>query len=214
MKSIYTPFVFLLLCVLSFSIQAQDDVLPRGFAKGEKALIPAYNAWRNSRVVACESNGPASAVRTMAEWEELQGLAITWTGGNGLINILKEIVAAAKEEVQVVIICSNSAVVKNQLGASGIDWQTGITFIEDDFNSIWIRDYGPNSVYFDEVGELSLVDWIYNRPRPKDDVVPEVIADELEFHFIVPLPPLMTLFIPVVILWRMVWVLPFLLIWY
>lgn len=156
--------------------QSTDDILPKGLAEGEELLIPAYNEWRQSRtVVSCESVPPGS-VRTMAEWEELQGLAITWTGFTG---ILTQIVAAAKEQCQVIIICTNDAVVKNQLSAAGVDWSTGITFIEDDYDSIWIRDYGPNSVYLNDVETLGFVDWIYNRPRPEDDIVPEVIADEL-----------------------------------
>jgi len=165
---------------ISFTIsfaQDNDEILPRGFAEGEELLIPAYNAWRQNRVYACNTNPPASSVRTMAEWEELQGLAITWTG---FTSILTQIVAAAKEQCQVIIICSNDAVVKNQLGAAGVDWSTGITFIEDDYDSIWMRDYGPNTVYLNDVESLALVDWIYNRPRPDDDVVPEVIADELD----------------------------------
>lgn len=175
MKSFVLSLFFVLgLCQLSFA--QNHDILPKGFAEGEEALIPAYNEWRNSRSVVCETTPPSSSVRTMAEWEELQALAITWTG---FTNILTQIVAAAKEEVEVVIICSNDAVVKNQLGAAGVDWSTGITFIEDEYDSIWMRDYGPNTVYLNDVETLAFVDWIYNRPRPDDDVVPEVIGNQM-----------------------------------
>ncbi len=176
----FSRFSFLLLSLFVFSsgfAQNSNDILPKGFAEGEELLIPAYNEWRQNRtVVACESLPPTGSIRTMAEWEELQGLAITWTG---FTSILTQIVAAAKEQCQVIIICTNDAVVKNQLSAAGVDWSTGITFIEDDYDSIWIRDYGPNSVYLNDVETLGFIDWIYNRPRPEDDVVPEVIADEL-----------------------------------
>jgi len=165
----------LFMCNISFA-QNTNEMLPKGFAEGEELLIPAYNTWRQNRTVACESSPPTGSIRTMAEWEELQGLAITWAG---FTNILTQIVVAAKEQCEVIIICSNAAVVKNQLGAAGVDWSTGITFIEDDFDSIWMRDYGPNSVYLNDVETLAFVDWIYNRPRPEDDVVPEAIADEL-----------------------------------
>jgi agmatine deiminase len=176
MNKIITTFVALLLSSAAFTATAQHLDLPKGFAPGEQELIPAYNEWRQSRVVVCDVDAPSESVRNMAEWEELQGLAITWTS---YIPILTQIVAAAKEQTQVIIICSNDAVVKNQLGAAGVDWTTGITFIEDDFNSVWIRDYGPNTIYLNEVETVAFVDWIYNRPRPKDDVVPEVISDAL-----------------------------------
>ncbi len=177
MKLLYLPLIILLCLVGNFGhAQSTDQILPRGFAEGEELLIPAYNQWRQNRVMTCNTNAPSSPVRTMAEWEELQALAITWTG---FPSILTQIVAAAKEEVEVIIICTNSAVVKNQLGAAGVDWMTNVTFIEDDYDSIWIRDYGPNTIYLNEVETLAMVDWIYNRPRPEDDIVPEVIADHM-----------------------------------
>ena len=121
---------------------------------------------------------PSGPVRTMAEWEELDAIIITWApqGSSGISTILKEIVRHAKEEVEVIIICSSAALVTNQLGASGINTDN-VTFITDEFDTIWVRDYGPNTIYLNDVGERLFVDWIYNRPRPEDDVaVPNAVA--------------------------------------
>ncbi|HCX99583.1 MAG TPA: hypothetical protein DG754_05530, partial [Bacteroidales bacterium] len=54
-----------------------------------------------------------------------------------------------------------------------------IIFINTNFNSVWVRDYGPQSIYLNGTNELAFVDWVYNRPRPSDDVIPSVIANEL-----------------------------------
>ncbi len=175
-------FLLFFCLVLSFGLQAQVEdesrPLPRGFAEGEEALMPAYMATLNARSVACINDVPNdAAIRTPAEWEEMQAVVITWTG---FPSILSEIVRHAREEVEVIIVCSNDNVVKNQLNGAGVDWSSNVTFIEDDFNSIWVRDYGPNSVYMNDVDELAFVDWIYNRPRPLDDAIPEVIADYLQ----------------------------------
>ncbi|MFK7808173.1 MAG: agmatine deiminase family protein [Saprospiraceae bacterium] len=179
MKTMYTFIASLLLFSFSTSVNAQEGKpLPKGFAKGEEALIPEYNASRAARSGDCEDGAPDGPVRTMAEWEELQGLAITWTGSFN--SIQSQIVAAAQQECEVFIICSNENIVKNQLGSNGVDWSNNVTFIEDEFNSIWIRDFGPNTVYLNDVEELAFVDWIYNRPRPKDDAVPEVISEVLD----------------------------------
>ena len=115
---------------------------------------------------------PPGAVRTMAEWEELDAIVITWApqGNSGITTILKEIVRHAKEEVEVIIMCSSVGVVTNQLGAAGINTDN-VTFITDGFDTIWIRDYGPNTVYLNDVNERLLIDWIYNRNRPEDNVV-------------------------------------------
>src|SRR5690606_16902251 len=41
-------------------------------------------------------------------------------------------------------------------------------------NSVWMRDYGPRFV--EEDGVPAIVDHVYNRPRPLDDAVPQVVA--------------------------------------
>ncbi len=170
------PFLCLFFALqLSAQTNENQEILPKGFAPGEELLMPDYISNLQGRSSACITMPPANA-RSIAEWEELQAVVITWTS---FTSILTEIVRHAKEEVEVIIVCSNENVVKNQLGGAGIDWMTNITFVEENFNSIWVRDYGPNSIYIDDVGELAFVDWIYNRPRPADDTVPEAIADIL-----------------------------------
>src|SRR6185295_7092498 len=52
-----------------------------------------------------------------------------------------------------------------------------IKFLEEPYNSVWCRDYGQWNIYKDDVDELSFVDWIYNRPRPLDDVIPIALSD-------------------------------------
>ncbi|MFN0032489.1 MAG: agmatine deiminase family protein [Flavobacteriales bacterium] len=136
-------------------------------------------AYLHGQVITTPPQG--SNIRAMAEWEELQSLNITWTGFPA---ILKQIVAAAKEEVQVLIITDNPGETEDYLmtdntgGDAFID-MNNITLIEGDFNTIWTRDYSANPVYTNEVDSLVLVDWIYNRPRPDDDASPELIAAEL-----------------------------------
>ncbi|NQX85689.1 MAG: hypothetical protein HRT67_07260 [Flavobacteriaceae bacterium] len=56
---------------------------------------------------------------------------------------------------------------------------TNVSFLDVPSNSIWIRDYAGNTIYSDDVEERALVDWIYNRPRPNDDVVPSAHANML-----------------------------------
>jgi agmatine deiminase len=112
---------------------------------------------------------PQGPVRTMAEWEELQTLIISWKAYNP---ILTEIVRAAREECKVVICCDNQSVVdaaKNILDDANIDTTSNVEFVIMGTNSIWIRDYGPNAVYANDVDSLMLVDWIYNRNRPLDN---------------------------------------------
>ncbi len=164
-------------------LAAQDEIiLPKGLAPHEHELIPAY---RESRAVQERgiTSPPPVPVRTMGEWEEIQTLCITW---RSYPVILKQIVRHAKEECEVLIICASSgsdsqASVTNYLLASNAGGPPlanldNITFQTAASNSVWIRDYGPETMYFNEVDSLVLLDWIYNRPRPGDDAISDVIG--------------------------------------
>ncbi len=109
----------------------------------------------------------------MAEWEELQGVIITWTS---FTSILRQIVDYAQEECTVYIICSDSNSVKSYLQAGGVPLYN-INYLITSFNSIWVRDYGPWTAYTNDYDTLNIIDWIYNRPRPLDDVTPVFFAN-------------------------------------
>lgn len=119
---------------------------------------------------------PPGPVRTMAEWEPIQALIITWAGQN---TILREIVRNAVKECKVLIITENAVTVSTQLTNAGIPLDS-VQFVDTPFNSIWVRDYGPWAVYQNDVDSLFLVDWIYNRPREDDDASPLAIAEHLQ----------------------------------
>ncbi len=125
---------------------------------------------------------PATPVRTMAEWEELQAITVTWYGSNSWLTILAEITRASRLECKVIIICNNAATVnsaKSFLASKNVDFSTNVEFLVAPIDNIWVRDYGPNCVYSNGVDSLSIVDWIYNRNRPLDNVIPEKIGQYL-----------------------------------
>ncbi len=180
MKKILPPLVFSISFLTAFS---QGDHLPIGFSQEElqqmeitKTVPPVFYSQYGI------TNPPNQPVRTMAEWEEIQALAITWTDYQSMH---KEIIKAAQKECQVYIVCSassgyDSASIKTSLTSAGIPL-TNLHFTIAPYNSVWIRDYGPNSCYMNDVDSLILVDWKYNRPtRPKDDTVSSVIARDLK----------------------------------
>jgi agmatine/peptidylarginine deiminase len=111
---------------------------------------------------------PGTEVRTPGQWEELQAVILTWTSYRP---ILRQLVAAIQQEVEVWIVTQDSTAVKNNITSNGGNL-TNVKFITAPFNSIWVRDYGPNSVYLAGVDSLAFVDWRYNRNRPADNNVP------------------------------------------
>ncbi len=156
--------LLILVFVFAAPLLAQEQVIPNYLTEAEKELLPNYTFGSDSR-----TPPPTGPVRTMAEWEEVEYLVITWQPG--FPNILRQIVAAAVEECKVIITTQNETNVANYLTTNGVDL-TNVTFLDEEWNSIWIRDYAGNTIYSDDVGERALVDWIYNRPRPDDDIMP------------------------------------------
>jgi agmatine deiminase len=123
---------------------------------------------------------PSSEVRTPAEWEEIDGLCVRWTS-SWAQTTLRGIVQHAKEEVQVYIVTNQNYInnIQSHLQNYNISLDN-IQFVVEPSNSIWFRDYGQWNVYTDDVDSLLWVDWIYNRPRPLDDVIPVALADMLD----------------------------------
>ncbi len=166
MKNVLLTLTFLI--AICTSVFSQD--LPRHLTEDEKILMQTYQPPIDRAGIVAP---PSKPVRTMAEWEEAEGILIAWTS---YTTILRQIVDYAQEEGLVYIVCSDSNTVKTFLTSGGVPL-TNLKFITASFNSIWCRDYGPWSVYSDIADSLYIIDWIYNRPRPNDDLIPSVFAN-------------------------------------
>ena len=163
------PFI---LAVFLLPNLASAQFLPNGMTEEEQRMLP-YEFPQGRGY----TTPPVSEVRTPAEWEEIDGLCVRWEG-TWSRSVLRNIVKYAKEECTVYIVTENQNSVINHLNQYNIN-QNNIVFVDEPTNSIWMRDYGQWNVYTEDVDSLLWVDWIYNRPRPQDDVVPEALADLL-----------------------------------
>ena len=155
---------FILLFFSVFYLTAQEE-LPKGLTETERDLLPQFK-FNSHRLISDPPEGP---VRAAAEWEEVEYLLVRWT--NSYQNILRQIVEVGVQECKVIITTQNESSVTSYLTNQGVDL-TNVEFLNTGSNSIWIRDYGGNTIYSDDVGERALTDWIYNRPRPLDDIMP------------------------------------------
>lgn len=124
-----------------------------------------------------ETPPPFDNLRTAAEWEEIEALTIAWTS---YPCIQKQIVAAAQAQCQVIIFAENPSQVNTYLSGTGCGGPVpleNVSVVEAEYNSVWIRDYGATTVYGNWNDDRVLVDWLYNRPRPLDDAIPDVLGD-------------------------------------
>jgi agmatine deiminase len=168
-KPLLRPFLLAFCWMLALTASAQG--LPKHMTEAEKALMPAY--LETVRGMEMTTTPPPVPVRTMSEWEEVDGLVVTWAS---YAAILTEVVRHARQETHVYIICSDSNQVKGSL-VNGAVPLSNISFVVAPFNSVWVRDYGPWNAYTNDVDSLYIIDWIYNRPRPLDNQIPEVLAN-------------------------------------
>jgi agmatine deiminase len=164
--------LLLFLLIFSAAVFAQQVSPSHRISETEKLQMGDYlHSFQQNQVNTGITVPPLSPVRASAEWEEIDALIISWTSFQA---ILKDIVKYAQTETQVYIICSDSNVVISYLNNNAVPL-TNVHYLIVPFNSIWCRDYGPWNIYSNEVDSLALIDWIYNRPRPKDDTMPSGI---------------------------------------
>ena len=159
----------------SLAIYSQNEPLPRWLTPEEEQIMPTYQFGTNPLEKGI-TTPPQGNLRTMAEWEEIEYLLVTWVPNYE--NTLTGIVEAAVNECKVLIITPNEANVENTLQSAGVPTDS-VVYLDRDYNSIWMRDYAANTVYKDWNDSLILVDWIYNRPRPLDNGAPEAYANFL-----------------------------------
>ncbi len=169
-------FVLLIMAALLPSLGIAQ-FLPKGLTDEERNMLPLALPEVSGRGITTPPTGP---VRVPGEWEEIDGLVIRWNG-TWVRNLLRDIARHAKEETTVYIVTPSSfqSEVEDHLLEGGVTL-ANIVFVNEPSNSIWIRDYGQWTIYDNMVGDASWVDWIYNRPRPLDDVIPVALAEMLD----------------------------------
>jgi len=112
-------------------------------------------------------------IRNPGEWEPSEGVIIRWTLG-----IPYDLVAEYSNTVTVWTICGSSSAqssAESAYQANGVNMDN-CEWIIATTNTYWTRDYGPWFIFNDE--SMEIVDHVYNRPRPYDDLIPSVIGSE------------------------------------
>lgn len=162
-------------------IQGQQTNWPNQISPSERDHVERMGFLETAQTArGIETPPPFGNLRTSAEWEEIEAITISWTG---YPCILKQIVAGAQGECLVVVFASDPAEVEAYLTGSscgGALAMENVLVVDGAYDSIWIRDYGAHTVYGEWNDERVLVDWLYNRPRPNDDAIPDLLAETLD----------------------------------
>ena len=153
--------IIIVMTFLSVILCADTNELPIGFTEGElknKNLI--YD-------MGTRTDTPIGPVRNIAEYEPMQGVLIRYPFG-----ISTSLIASMSEDVIIYCLVSNNSQnsAYNSMNNGGVNMYN-VEFILGSTDSYWTRDYGPWWVV-DGNGDVGVVDFTYNRPRPNDNQAP------------------------------------------
>jgi agmatine deiminase len=120
---------------------------------------------------------PGGQVRSIAEFEPMEGVIVGYSGTFGIPFSLIAQMAEVATVYTIVPSANAENTVRNQYIANGVDINNCV-FVRGPLNSYWARDYSPWFIA-DSAHQVAIVDFPYNRPRPNDDAVPALMAAEL-----------------------------------
>jgi agmatine/peptidylarginine deiminase len=113
--------------------------------------------------------------RYVAEWEPATGAIIAYSGGFGLpYSMIADL--STRGKLYVVVTAASQSTANSALTSNGVT-MANVNYINPTgVNSYWTRDYGPWTI-FDTNGNMSIVDFKYNRVRPYDDALNSSLDD-------------------------------------
>jgi len=131
-----------------------------------------------------ETSPPAGQPRNIAEYNRMQGVVVAYvtdaSSGSSYFGIPFDLIKEMAKSVTVTTLVENNSkkteVIQKYL-TNGID-TSHCNFLIAPLNSYWTRDYGPWFAAY-QTDSIGIVDFPYNRPRPKDDEVPKTVAGML-----------------------------------
>jgi agmatine/peptidylarginine deiminase len=122
---------------------------------------------------------PFAPVRPIAEFEPASSVMIRYPLG-----IPTSLVVALAQTADVLCLVSSSSQMnsaQSSFSAAGVNLAR-VSYMIASTDSYWTRDYGPWFL-FDGSGEYGVLDFQYNRPRPGDNLVPELYANQHELPY-------------------------------
>ena len=145
-----------------------ENYLPIGLTPAEREMLDRIG-------ITHRGTPPADApIRNPGEFEPMTGVIVRYPFGNPT-----DLLCEYAEDATLWVIVANSsqeASASSTLSSAGCN-MANVAFIYGDTDSIWTRDYGPWFIV-DGHDVQGIVDHIYNRPRPNDDLIPGVIGTD------------------------------------
>ncbi|MDD2229093.1 MAG: agmatine deiminase family protein [Candidatus Cloacimonetes bacterium] len=143
---------------------------------GAHSVLPAD--LNNAGTRFSETNPPVGQVRPIAEFEPATSVLISYPLG-----IPVSLVTQLSNTATVICLVSSSQqnAANTSFANAGAN-MANITYFNVSTDSYWTRDFAPWFV-FDGNGQYGVVDFVYNRPRPNDNMVPQLFATHFGLNY-------------------------------
>lgn len=144
------------------------QVLPGDLLSGE-----------NVNIRYTETNPPPGPVRPVAEFEPASHVLISYPLG-----IPVSLVAQLSNTAEVICLVSSASQQNSATSAfnnAGVN-MSRVSFMVRPTDSYWTRDFGPWFIV-DGNDQFAVVDFVYNRPRPSDNAIPQYFAQAYSFPY-------------------------------
>ncbi len=171
MNSLPKLFTFIGILTFSIAFSQQKEPLTHHISDWERELM------QNSTRSFTETAAPSGEIRNIAEWEAMESVLVAYDGGFG---VPVGLIAEMSQDCNITTIVSGSS---EENAVHGIYTSNGVntancTYVYQDPDSYWTRDYSPWYIAIDD-SEVAIINFPYNRPRPNDNDVPILMANEL-----------------------------------
>jgi len=152
---------------IPINVYSQDDEIPiwkkMRYLSEEEMYLPVETGRDFVR-----TDPPPAPVYNIAEFDYMQGVLIRYPLG-----IPYSLIAEMSEDIMVTTIVSGET---QELTVRNLYTNNGVNLANCDFmhapsDTYWTRDYGPWYV-IDGNFDVSIIDFVYNRPRPSDNNIP------------------------------------------
>ncbi len=112
--------------------------------------------------------------RFVAEFEPAKGAVIRYPVGLPY-TMIREL--ASDDLLYVIVSSSNQSAAQSVFTSNSIN-MSNVRWIVAASDSYWVRDYGPWFI-FNADNDMQIVDFVYNRPRPNDNAIPQAVANNM-----------------------------------
>jgi agmatine deiminase len=157
--------VFAVPSLAEWSVCGTEELLPIGFTDEELLRLDEIGMY------AVPTSPPPAGSINPGEFAPATGVFVRWPLG-----LPAELLVDFSQDSFLWVICTSAqqSAANSYMQTIGCD-MGNVGYINAVTNSIWVRDYGPWFIVLPD-GTQGIFDYVYNRPRPDDDLFPGVVG--------------------------------------